>query len=342
MGSCIQYDEMISVLLDGELTREQEAELRAHLEACPSCQRIYEAFSGLSEAIGGELAAPPESLVQGIMFKLSIDAQRKKPKRAHIGSFTAIAACLALILIGASRVGLMDSLNLGLGKSAAPEAAMMTGETMDAPPPEQPMSDMDLPTAAPEQDSGSQTLKEATLQETEATEPPVEEQEELGFVQYGFKIQSLNNVHMSAEAGEVREPAFLFEAPELRLYSGKYLATETAAEKNKLLLTLSTEEEKAVVYALVTALPDSSVTYSVEDAANLKADPAYTIFVPASTAAGRNEKNKLISIWIMDKEVWCIISDADGQGTETERIIYKAEGALSQFEELVSRLKTAS
>lgn len=343
MEFCVQFDEMISALIDGALDEGQEAELRAHMETCPSCKNLYEAFSGLSQAITGELVAPPESLIQGIMFKISIEEQKKGKRRSRIGGFTAAAACVALILVGASRSGLLNNFDLGMGKSAAPRTAAETGDVYRVPENEQQLYQPEQPAANKEQPDARQPAS------TEPASEPLElygnEDEEIAFVQFGFAIPNLSNSQEVAISSESREPAFLFDAQELRLYAGKFFSTETATEKNKLLFTVSTEEDLAAVYALATAMPDRAVAYSLEDAAILKADPVYTIFVPANTTVNKNAKDRLISIWFVEKSAWCVVSDvsaAEGQGTETEKIIYKAEGVLSKFEELVARFRPAS
>lgn len=342
MESCVQFNEMISALIDGALDEGQEAELRAHMEACPSCKSLYEAFSELSEAMSGELVAPPESLVQGIMFKIGIEEQKKTKKRSRIGSFTAVAACLALILMGASRIGLLNDFDLGTGKGAAPGAAPRIRAAYEMPQNEQQQDQQEQPAVKKElPDSGQAASTEPTSEPAEAFE---DGSEEIGFVQFGFAIPNLSGTHEPTTSNEGKEPAFLFEAEELRIYTGKFYPTETATEKNKLLFTVSTKEERAAVYELATAMPDSAVAYSPEDATILKADPVYTIFVPANTATDKNAKDRLISIWFVEESAWCVVSDASSverQGTESEKIIYKAEGVRSKFEELVSRFNPA-
>ena len=331
-------------MVDGALDEGQEAELRAHMETCPSCKGLYEVFSGLSQAMSEELATPPESLVQGIMFKISIEEQKKRKKHSHIGSYAAVAACLALILVGASRFGLLSNFNLGMGKGAAPKLAMEAGGAYDAPKSEGLQEQREQTPAQKNElaDFGQSADVELA---PEPEESFLNEVEEIGFVQFGFAIPSLSNANDLTASSESREPAFLFEAEEMRLYAGRFYSTETATEKNKLLFTVSTEEDRAAVFALATAMPDNAVAYSLDDAAILKADPVYTIFVPVNTAVNKNAKDKLISIWFVEESVWCVVSDApspERHGTEPEKIIYKAEGVLSKFEELIARFKPAS
>ena len=95
MSECEKYIEMISELVDGELTQQQEAELRTHIDMCADCARVYEAFSGISDAIADELVMPPETLAKGIMYKIKVQNKSGAGKRFAFGRFTAFAACLA-------------------------------------------------------------------------------------------------------------------------------------------------------------------------------------------------------------------------------------------------------
>lgn len=114
MDNCKDNIEAISQLVDGELGDARASELRAHIAQCETCRRVYDAFSAISDSLGSDLARPPEMLSKGIMFKINLMTQRNKSSRFAFGRFTAIAACLAIILFGAGRFGLLG------GKSARP------------------------------------------------------------------------------------------------------------------------------------------------------------------------------------------------------------------------------
>lgn len=104
MRDCNQFQQMISAMLDEELSADEERALRAHIEACEDCRCIYNAFAGLSAAMKDTLADPPELLAKGIMYKINL--QEGKTKRPfHWGRFTMLAACLALVIFGVSRLG---------------------------------------------------------------------------------------------------------------------------------------------------------------------------------------------------------------------------------------------
>ena len=54
MNNCELYQELISRLVDGELSRKEYAVLEAHMENCAECSAMYAVFASLSDIIGGE------------------------------------------------------------------------------------------------------------------------------------------------------------------------------------------------------------------------------------------------------------------------------------------------
>ena len=100
MNDCEEYTELMSRMLDGELSEEQTSELRAHIASCEDCRKAFDAFTSVSEALSDELCEPPEMLAKGVMFKI----RNHKKHRVVIGKFTTLAACIALILVGAGRL----------------------------------------------------------------------------------------------------------------------------------------------------------------------------------------------------------------------------------------------
>lgn len=134
MDNCKDNIEAISMLIDGELDEEQASELRAHISRCETCKKVYDAFSAISGSLGDDLVEPPEMLCKGIMFKVNLIENGGGKRRFAYGRFTAIAACLALILFGANHFGLMDGSNLGVSakKSAEVAEAQVLEESMVA------------------------------------------------------------------------------------------------------------------------------------------------------------------------------------------------------------------
>ena len=131
MSDCERCEEMISALLDGELTEEEEAEVRAHMAGCEQCSAMYEAFAAVGAAVAAQDV--PDTLHGGIMAKVraSEKARRTHTKIVRFRSVFAVAACLAVL------VGTVFALRSNLGrpkyaasggsasaKAAAPESML--------------------------------------------------------------------------------------------------------------------------------------------------------------------------------------------------------------------------
>ena len=72
MNGCEYYQELISRMLDEDINRDERAELARHLETCPECRMMYQAFSTLSDTISCDLEEPPENLTDNIMAEIVI------------------------------------------------------------------------------------------------------------------------------------------------------------------------------------------------------------------------------------------------------------------------------
>ena len=55
MEDCAYMQELISRMLDEDLNADEQAALAKHLESCPACRTMYEAFAAVSASLGGEL-----------------------------------------------------------------------------------------------------------------------------------------------------------------------------------------------------------------------------------------------------------------------------------------------
>ena len=60
---CSYYQELISRMLDEDLSPVEQNVLLAHLPNCEACSAMYKSFSALSEALEDQLEEPPERLV---------------------------------------------------------------------------------------------------------------------------------------------------------------------------------------------------------------------------------------------------------------------------------------
>ena len=99
MSACDKYQEMISALLDGELTEEEQTQVRAHIASCAECRAMYEAFSALNAAVSADVDVP-ESLHDGIMARVhsAETATKTQGKLTVLRRTVSLAACLVVIV----------------------------------------------------------------------------------------------------------------------------------------------------------------------------------------------------------------------------------------------------
>lgn len=108
MNGCEQYRELISRLMDGDLSPDEEKALKAHIENCEDCRKLYAAFASLSSALSGELEEPPEDMKANIMAAVGTPVLKPVARISHWKTWLAAAACLALVLAGAAGSGLFS------------------------------------------------------------------------------------------------------------------------------------------------------------------------------------------------------------------------------------------
>ena len=144
MHDCEYYQELMSRLLDQDLTAEEEASLREHVRTCPECLAMFATFTGMTTALREDLAEPPRDLAGGVMARIAEEGRpapvRRRParqvRRPRAWVRLGAAACLVLLAAGLSTVTLR-----GRTKSSAAEtadiqtragAAQDSGQTMTA------------------------------------------------------------------------------------------------------------------------------------------------------------------------------------------------------------------
>lgn len=121
--ACEHYYELISAQLDRELTREEEQELNAHLEQCPSCRALAEQLAGLHEDFSALEDVPaPEGFTQGVMERIR-EEKKVIPlfKRSQFKAVAGLAACLAICvgLYGAGQLPFTNEAEKGQLQKAA-------------------------------------------------------------------------------------------------------------------------------------------------------------------------------------------------------------------------------
>lgn len=123
MNNCEMYQELISRLMDGELSRDEYAALDTHMENCAECSAMYAVFASLSDIIGGEDEPLPEDLHENIMAGVRRSAMIKHNRRRlskPVRNALTAAACAALVLF-ASR---------GLAPEKAADTALTKSQTV--------------------------------------------------------------------------------------------------------------------------------------------------------------------------------------------------------------------
>lgn len=102
MNACDKYIELISAAMDGEISDVDRASLEAHLEFCPECRKVCEAFSAISGNFPREEKVP-ENFTAGTMAKIKAEAARPTGFRRFLsgyGRYTGLAAALVVVLLG--------------------------------------------------------------------------------------------------------------------------------------------------------------------------------------------------------------------------------------------------
>lgn len=108
MKSCIEYQEMISQYIDGELSPEDERELSEHISHCDGCRALLEIYSACHAAYSGEDTTPPAELLEGVMSGIAAPqpqassprraAGRSRSEKSAIITLAALAACAAIVV----------------------------------------------------------------------------------------------------------------------------------------------------------------------------------------------------------------------------------------------------
>lgn len=139
MSSCEKYQELISRMIDGDLSAREEAELARHLDGCPTCAALFDAFSAVSRQIGSDLEEPPAALRENVMAVVRREEIRRKNRIP-----TAIRGVLSIAAVAALVVGVYWGVSLSQSSKAAAvsaaafengavvEKAMLAEEAADA------------------------------------------------------------------------------------------------------------------------------------------------------------------------------------------------------------------
>lgn len=135
MTDCEKCREMISCLLDGELSQAEQSFVREHIAACPECRSVYDAFSAVSAQLHEE-----EPLPDGLHEKIMSGIKAKPKKKTGIVwiKYLSVAACLALVIFAGVKSGMLspaehktDSNDLYVAKSLPVLDGRFTGQSSE-------------------------------------------------------------------------------------------------------------------------------------------------------------------------------------------------------------------
>lgn len=127
MNECERYEAMISALIDGELSGEEEAELRAHMADCPDCGAMYEAYFAVAAALREQDV--PDTLHEGIMTKVRAAEKAGRTQRTIVRLRPILAAAACLIVLVGTVFALKNTVGFGRRDAkAAPAEAPMAPE----------------------------------------------------------------------------------------------------------------------------------------------------------------------------------------------------------------------
>ncbi len=128
MTECEQYQELISRMLDDDLSKAERSALATHVKSCPDCAAVYVAFRSMSEHLSSDLEEVPAAVHENIMAEIRRDSIRAKNSvhRSHRAwhAVLTVAACLVLVVAASLSLPKIVSLRMGSG-SAAPQAALV-------------------------------------------------------------------------------------------------------------------------------------------------------------------------------------------------------------------------
>ena len=100
MSNCEHYQELISRMLDKDLSRDEVLAVMEHLDQCAECAAMYEAFTALSDTVAQDMAEPPEGLAEDVMANIRRQEIREKNMRTkkQLKTIIAAAACVAVVV----------------------------------------------------------------------------------------------------------------------------------------------------------------------------------------------------------------------------------------------------
>lgn len=128
MTDCAKIQELISAMLDGELSAEEKSIVKEHIDSCSECAQMYEMFALVSGELESDLAETPADLKNKVMAGIKPE-KKKKGLIVSLRPYMTAAACLVLVIgiFAAGRGGfgtMADNAASAEPRAAAPETAL--------------------------------------------------------------------------------------------------------------------------------------------------------------------------------------------------------------------------
>ena len=198
------YKELLSALLDGELSESERGAALAHLAECEACRTYFAELNAMRGALNDmDEAEPPADFAAGVLARLHEDAAPQPIKKHNPWRrWGALAACAAVIVLAVSTLPRMGT---GM-KASAPSSA----EYSAAAPAEAPSEETDYGFAAVNDAladaDGEQEMPEAWLESSAVTAPRAEEPEEAAPARLESSKSAVSGVELPAESAEPTAP----------------------------------------------------------------------------------------------------------------------------------------
>ena len=129
--NCEQMTLLMSAWLDGELSEQEEKQMKEHLEQCPDCRALMEQLQTLHTSFTDLEEIPaPEGFADSVMERIARESKPKVVplfKRPQMRALSALAAC-AVLFVG------FGSMKMGSSKETAAAAPAPMPESAVAAP----------------------------------------------------------------------------------------------------------------------------------------------------------------------------------------------------------------
>ncbi len=187
MNGCQEYQELISRMLDEDLSKAERDALAEHIKRCPDCAAVYVAFRSLSESLSEDLVEPSPDLHEKIMADVRREAMRTRNSvhHHHRRWHTVMTAAACLLLVVAAAMSFPKIVGRK-GAQQAPAAVSQETVLTGAAEAEEPMADQAISAdekgggflmqAAPNAMPAEESVEEEAVEEEAVEEEAVEEE----------------------------------------------------------------------------------------------------------------------------------------------------------------------